>query len=191
MDEDVTKPRRVCAVLWLGVLATALGGFVSPMLYITAFLGAFMMMVMTVMTSRIRRDEQLRHPLAYRLAAGTLLVVTLVGVAIGLWPGARDTSQLLAVLFGIVALLAYRAFVARGPSHAMFVVAVTMFLWIPFAFLSLLGCHRPGYVTPWSTTASLQVLQIMVLMLPVLAVAALLAFAPRKPGELPHAVLVQ
>jgi hypothetical protein len=183
MDDGIRGKRRLCAALWMFVLAVALGSyaFQAPRAGLLAFVSAIVVSAMTVIMSKPTRDERLERPLTYRIAAGALLALSLAGGVLALVPRASEKSQILGVFFLIVSVIAHRALVAKGPGRALFGVVVLMWTWLPFVFVTLLGC-KCGYdrMVHWSEVASTGLVRGLVLMLPVLAIAALLAFAPRR-----------
>jgi hypothetical protein len=182
-------PRQLCAVLWLVLLAIGLLSYVYANLAPIVFFGSFALMFVTVRLSRVTSREVCTMPVAYRGAIAILLATALLGVVLGLLPAARDTSKVLAILFGVVSLLSYRALVARGPSAAIAAVAIILVLWFPFAFLALFGCHPRGG-TPWTTIATMRCLVATMLLLPITASITLLSFTPRQ-SELPDARLLR
>ena len=182
MDDDVRNPRRVGALLWFGVLVIALGSFVfeSSTAGQAGFVCAIVVSFVSVAMARPTREERLVRPVGYRIAIGALLVVALAGASVGLVPHASGPSQLLGVYFGIVAVLAYRALVARGPRRAIIVVVIAMWTWLPFLLVTLVGCRRFAPAPHWSELASLELLRLLIMMLPVVAIAALLGWVPRR-----------
>ena len=194
MDESLRTRRTVCAALWLVVLLAAvlgLGGG-DGALILLAWLAALVLTVATVGLARLSRDEVLFHPHAYRVMAGLLFGLALAGAALALVPDATDTSQLFGVWFGVMAICTYRAVLARGPRAAMMAVAIGVCSWLPFAFVTLVGCkcRRFAYVVHWSELATHEVVKLLLLALPVLAVGALLGFRPRA-DTLPPARALQ
>ena len=193
-DDDVLGTRRVCGWLWMFVLLAAVAATVvgNGRAQFLAFGLAVMMTIGTAVMGKLTRDERLVHPVAYRIAAGALLAVALAGVVLALVPHASEVSRLAGVFFGLVSLLAYRAVVARGPRTAMFTVVIVMWAWLPVGFLALVGCKWPHYVRvpPWTQVATWLTLRASLLLLPVLAGAALLAFAPRR-DSMPDAHVVR
>lgn len=178
---DVRPARWTCAVCWLVVLGLALMAFfVEPGFAMIAFFGALVLMAVTVWAARVTREEVCTMPFAYRGVMATLFAVALGGVIIGVLPDTRDTSQLLAILFGVVALLAYRGLVSRGPRAAIVAVAIILVLWLPFGFLALFGSHHPHKVPPWTTVASLRCLAMILVLLPATAAVTLFSFRPRS-----------
>src|SRR5262245_37387529 len=124
--DPATTTRRTFAALWLGVLAAGVGGVVGhnhPLLLCT-WLASVLIMIGTAATARLGKDEHLVHTRPYRLVAGALLVVALAGSVLGFVPGASDASQLYAVFFMPIAVLAYRSVVARGASSAVGTAAI-------------------------------------------------------------------
>jgi len=185
-DGDLVRSGRwICASLWMLVLAAALAGMLlgNGRGQLIAFVAAVVVTIVTAVMAKLARDERLAYPVAYRIAAGALLAVALAGVVLALVPHASEASRIAGVFFGLVSLLAYRAVVARGPRTAMFTVVIAMWAWLPIGFITLIGCKcGPHFVrVPHATEVATWVtLRVLLLLLPVLAGAALLAFAPRR-----------
>jgi hypothetical protein len=185
MDDDVRVSRLFCAALWMFVFVLALASILldAPRAGLGAFGFAVVVSFVTIAMSKLSREQQLVHPVAYRIATIGVLAVALAGVVFALVPGASKMSHLFGVFFGLVAILAYRAVVARGPTRAMVAVVVAMWTWLPFMFLTLIGCrYRYAKFEPaphWTEVSSSMTLRVLLLMLPVLATAALLSFARR------------
>lgn len=188
MDEILHR-RRFCAALWLCVFGAAAAGAVigDGRASLAAFGLAVLASLLTVVMAKPGHDERLMVPVGYRVATGAVLGAALAGAALALLPGACEASKVTGVFFGLAAVLAYRAVVARGPRAAVVAVIVAMWSWIPFAFVAFCGC-RGGYrgAARWSEIASSVTLHAFLLLLPIAAAAALLAFAPRR-DELPDA----
>ena len=89
------------------------------------------------------------------------------------------SSEVIGVFFGLTSILAYRCIVTRGPRAALVTVVLAMWAWLPPAVVAFTGC-RYRYVTPWTETASAHALWIVLLLLPLLAIAALVSFGPRR-----------
>jgi hypothetical protein len=197
MTDDAASGRRLCAVLWGCLVAFALAGFHvrSGSLLILAWFGSVAMIIISVVTARTRAEERLVQPRAYRAIAATLFAVMVAGVVVGLLPGAPEMSQLGAVYFGLIGVLAYRALVARRPGPALSTAFVAIVTWLPVAFVRAVGHHRlpPGYgprVIAWQEHATGALVKASVLLLGVLVAAALVAFVPRR-DELPDARVVR
>ena len=195
MDDGVRNSRRLCAAFWVLVLAAAVGGFLlhDARLGVIAFASAVVVSFLTVIVSKLARDERLERPLAYRIAAGAVLAVSLAGVVCALVSHASDRSQIYGVFFGLVAFLSYRALVARGPRRAVFAVVIAMWTWLPFIVVTLIGCkcgRRFERIPHWTESASTDVLRVLVMLMPVLAIAALVAFVPRR-DEVPDMRVVR
>lgn len=188
---DVTRSRRLGAAFWMVVFAAALGSVVleAPRLGLFAFAAAVVVSLATVVMSKLSREERVVQPVTYRIVAGVTLVTALAGGTIALMPRASEPSQMLGVFFALTAFLAYRALVARGPRCAMLAVVTAMWLWIPFFAVTVIGRYQraPHH---WSELASTDVLRVLLLLLPVLAIAALLGFTPRR-DELPDMRVVR
>jgi hypothetical protein len=181
--EETRSSRGFCAALWGFVLA--FGGvatmFSDTMGVTLSVLAAFIATLLTLGMGKPTINERLDRPRLYRAVTGAFLAIALFGVVLAAVPGANDTTKVLAVYFGLVALLAYRAVVSSGPRAAVVAVTLAMITLAPIGFVSLLtcGCRRDYQPPPWTEAASLYTLEVMLLMLPVLAIAALLAFRPR------------
>ncbi len=182
--DDLRRSRLLCAWFWVVVLVAAAIAFVAqqPTTALFAFTTAVVVSLLTVVMSKLSREEQLVQPVAYRIAVGALLFIAVAGGVIALLPGVSDASLVYGAFFALVAVLAYRALVAPGPSRAIATVVIAMWTWIPFAAVTLIGCRRydPHEPPHWSELASMTLLRLALLLLPVVAVAGLLAFVPRR-----------
>jgi len=195
---DDAAGRRLCAVLWGCLVAFAFAGFHvhSGSLLILAWFGSVAMIIISVATARTARDaERLVQPRAYRTVAGSLFAVMVAGVVIGLLPGAPEMSQLGALYFGLLGVLAYRALVAKRPGPALSTTFVAIVTWLPVAFVRAVGHHKlpPGYpprVIAWQEQATGALVTASILLLGVLVAVALVAFVPRS-DELPDARVVR
>lgn len=187
--------RQVCAVLWGVLVALALAGMLAGTYGVVAlaWLGAVALLFITVIGTRPARVARLVEPYAYRGAATVLLAVNVAGVVLGCLPGATETSRLLALYFGLIGVFGYRALVASRPGPALLTVTITLFAWLPAAFVAAVsgGCKRPYYhrVIPLTEHASVALCHAAVLLVGVLAAAAVAGFAPRT-DELPDARIV-
>jgi len=181
-SEQIRGARRFCAVLWAFVLAFALAAtvFQDPRGLALCFIAAVVTSFLTVGMCKLTRDERLARPAMYRVTSAVLLGAALCGIAIAFVPRGSDTSRVTAVFFGIAAFLAYRCVVTRGPAAALWTVVLAMWTWIPFVFVTLVGCGRYRRVPHWTEIASLQSMRVVLLLLPVLAIAALVSFTPRR-----------
>src|SRR5687767_2471388 len=183
-------PRQVCAVLWLLLAICALigGAAEEGQMVLVAWVGAIVMLLVTVILVRPKTEERLARPLPYRVVSGLLLALALTGGVLALVPDASEASQAYGVFFALIAVVVYRAVIARGASTAMRTLALAMFLFLPFVVVANIGCKCGRYSEPehWSAGASSLVLQVFLFALPVLVACALLAFAPRT-DELPEA----
>jgi len=195
MPDALAFRRRVCAVMWGLLVAFALAGLLvhNYALVGLTWIGAVALLFITVAGTRPARVARLVEPFAYRGAATTLLAVNVAGVTLGCLPGATETSQLLALYFGLIGVFGYRALVANRPGPALLTVAIALFSWLPAAFLAALtcGCKNPHYhrEIPLTEHASIALCHAAVLLVGVLAAAALAGFEPRA-DELPDARLV-
>jgi hypothetical protein len=182
--------RLVCAACWLLSLAFALLGYglEDGGITLLAWGAAVVMTLVTFAAVKPGRDEHLVHPLAYRAVVGLVLGLALAGCVLALLPDASEDSQAFGVYFGVAALLVYRVLVARGSRRAIMAILVLSWTWIPFLVVTSVGCACGRYARPehWTEDASEAVLAVFLFALPVLAVAALLAFRARR-GELPEA----
>jgi hypothetical protein len=178
----VNHRRSRCAVGWAGVTALATFGVLAdqPGWVLLAWAAALVLMVVTRPAARPGAEESLERPRVYRAAAALLLVVAGAGVVLGLLPDASGWSRWFAPFFGLVALLAYRAVVARGPRPAMLAATVSFWTWLPFGFVTLLGCKEPPFApSHWTEAASQLTLTVTLLSLGLVAAAALASF--RRP----------
>lgn len=175
--------RRIVAVLWVLVAAVAAVGHVwgVPLAIVGAWFGALVVLGGSGSSVQARRDERLERPRLYRVTAAVAFVVPLAGALLAVVPGHDDLVALFAAYFAIVALLQYRALVARGPRAAPLAMCVAVLLWIPFCFpLMFVGCKCGGYVPPprhWTHDAVPVVLLATLLLDAVLCAAAVVSFA--------------
>lgn len=194
LAEETQSSRRFCAVLWgfvfaFGGVATA---FSDPMGVTLSILAAFVATLLTLGMGKPTINERLDRPHLYRAVTGTFLAVALFGVVLGVLPHANDTTKTLAMYFGLVALLAYRALVATGPRAALVAVTLAMITLAPVALVSFVtfGCRYDAPRPTWTAAASVYTLEAVLLLLPALAIAALLAFRPRH-DFMPDALLLR
>jgi hypothetical protein len=104
-------------------------------------------------------------------------------------PHHADWSTLLAPYFVLVAWLAYRALVARGPRPAMLAMTVSMTAWLPFMIFLGMGCKCMHYTPPpphWTETMSWLALLATQLMNALTVAASLVAFV-RRTEDVPEA----
>jgi hypothetical protein len=182
--DSVVARRRWCGALWASTLAMGIGAFLvraGPLMLLAWCVGVALSLL-TAFGVKLSSDEQSIQRGPYRLIAGALLVVSLAGCVLGLVPDASEISQFFAVFFATVACLAYRALRSRGPRAAVVAVFITLWSWLPFAVLPLMGCRRPGAfirVPHWTETASYAAMPVSLFLVVALATAALFAFRPR------------
>ncbi len=192
--DKVASRREWYASLWgadllVGILASA-GGAMSVVAW--TWLISLGLLVATVWRCNLRRDERLIWPRSFRWVAHVMVAVAVVGVALAAMPHAVRGTQWLAPFFAMIAALAWRAAVARGPSAVFLTVTVTLFTWVPFMLpLTIKGCRRPLHFEPpppphWTEPAMFAALHITILLAGLLAIAALVSFRPRT-DELPDA----
>lgn len=153
------------------------------------------MLLVTGRSLKRADSETLMWPLAYRAAAGALLALAIAGALLATVPEASGISSLFAAYFLVIALLAYRAFVARRPITAVSVAAATQLLALPFGFLAALasmGCKCGHYYrpSPWTDRATMLAwLGSELLALSLMAIAPV-AFRPRD-ERVPEARIVR
>jgi hypothetical protein len=187
--------RHLCAVMWGLLVVFALAGMLAQNLALLAlvWMGAVAVLVITVIGMRPARVARLAEPYAYRGVATVLFAVNVAGVVLGLVPGATETSQLLALYFGLIGVFGYRALVANRPGPALLTVTLALFAWLPAAFVAAVSCsgHNPYYhrVIPLTEHASVALCHAAILLVGVLAAAAVAGFAPRT-DALPDARLL-
>jgi hypothetical protein len=192
MDE-VASRREWYASLWgadllVGILASA-GDAMSVVAW--TWLTSLGLLIATMWRTNLRRDERLIWPRSFRWVAHAMVAVAVLGVALAAVPHAARGTQWLAPFFAMIAALAWRSAVARGPSAVFLTVTVTLVTWVPFMLpLAIKCCRRRPHVEPppphWTEPAMFAALQITVLLAGLLAIAALVAFRPRT-DELPDA----
>lgn len=190
--DDVASRREWYASLWaadllVGILATA-GDAMSVVAW--TWLGSLGLLVATVWRTKLRRDERLVWPRSFRWVAHAMVAVAVFGVALAAMPHAAVGTGWLAPFFAMIAALAWRAAVARGPSAVFLTVAVTLFAWVPFMVpFTFKGCRRPHFEPPpphWTEHAMFAALHVTLLLAALLAIAALVSFRPRT-DDLPDA----
>ncbi len=185
MDDSVIRRRRFCAWVWiaLGALGVQSRFGDAPELIIYAWFGALAMTLITVASCRLADEQRLVRPRLYRAASIALLAVALEGVAFGFVPDASELSHLMAVYFGLIAVLAYRAVVARGPGASLLATTLGLVCWLPIGMITMMGCKCGAArfrVPHWTEAATWTGLQVTLLLLVLATAAALVAFAPRK-----------
>ena len=148
-------------------------------------------------SSRVTRgatDERLDLRLAYHVAAAAALAIPLVGALFAAVPGHSAVTTIFAGYFGLVALVGYRAVVARGPRRALAVVTITHLMAVPFLFVAAIasmGCKCGRWrEPPWTDRATLLACLLAMLFAMILAAVALIAFHPRDEG-MPEARLAR
>jgi hypothetical protein len=186
--------RVVLAVLWACVLAasfaaTLRGNSEGRGL---AFLAAVALSLGTVLGARLSPDERLAHPIGYRVTALVVLAVAVAGIALAFVPGTSHASKVTAVFFGVVALLAYRCAITRGTRAPLVTTFLATWASVPAAFVAfgIFQCYRHlTWTERWTEHTSLRLMWLLLLLLPLLAIAALTSFHPR--GPLPDARVVR
>jgi hypothetical protein len=185
--------RQVLAFLWATALMLGFGSLLAaqPHMILFSMLATGILMPFTISVGKPSRNERIVRSGVYRVAWIVTLVAALCGVAFGLVPGAIDTSKVMAVYFGVVAIVSYTALVARGPSAAMVATMISLVLWIPFVFITLMGCgcgsrDEAEYVPHWTGEASIAALTLVIFFVMVSLIATLVAFVPRD-DQLPDA----
>jgi hypothetical protein len=185
--------RRWLAAVWIVLAATAAVGHVAdvPLAIVGAWFGALLMLGGTGSTAKAQADERLERPRTYRTVAAIGFAIPL-GAALLTWvPHHADWTTILSPYFVLVAWLAYRAVVARGPRPAMLAMTVSLFAWLPFMVLMCIGCKCARYDPPpphWTETVSWLALLATQLMNGLTVAAALISFA-RRTEEVPEARL--
>src|SRR6185503_610615 len=132
--DDVASRREWYASLWgadllVGILASA-GDAMNVVAW--TWLTSLGLLVATVWRTNLRRDERLVWPRSFRWVAHAMVAVAVFGVALAAMPHAARGTQWLAPLFAMIAALAWRAAVARGPSAVFLTVSATVIAWVPF-----------------------------------------------------------
>lgn len=195
MHDRIRGNRQLCAALWGCLFVLAFMGVVleAGQPASIALVGSLIVSLLTLSLAKFEPEEALVYPRLYRAVAGAWLAVSLGGVVLGLLPSASEASRFFAVYFGAVSFVAYRAVVARGPRRAVSGVVISILLWFPLVlFLFSQNSAREHEPPPnWTENATFLVLQMFVLVLPVVAAAALVAFMPRQDQELPRAAVVR
>src|SRR5881628_3035910 len=134
--------RRVLAVAWIVLVAVAAAGHVagSGVALAGAWFGALLLLAGSGSTVKAQHDERLELPRLYRGVAAVGFAIPL-GAALLTWvPHHSEWSTVLSLYFFIIAWLAYRALVARGPRAAPVALAVSLLTWLPFTVLLCMGC---------------------------------------------------
>lgn len=185
--------RSWLAAMWFVLVATAAIGHLAdvPLAIVGAWFGALLMLGGTGSTAKAQPEERLERPRAYRAVAAIAFAIPL-GAALLTWvPHHADWSTLLAPYFVLVAWLAYRALVARGPRPAMLAMTVSMTAWLPFMIFLGMGCkcHRFDPPPPhWTEDVSWLALLATQLMNGLTVAASLVSFA-RRTEDVPEARL--
>ena len=189
------EARRACAFVWSILVAAALLSWAgeAPLGAVAVWLIALPVIFFTSRAMRGAVDERLDLPTGYHAAAAAALVVPVAGALLAVVPGHSDLSSLFAVYFVAIAMLAYRALVARGPRGALATLTGAQLLGIPFVFLCALfsmGCKCGHYrEPPWTDRWTLITFALTQLFAMIAAGVAPIAFHPRDEA-MPEARLV-
>jgi hypothetical protein len=198
--ETVKDPNRlrtvrvVFAVLWACVLAAAVVATVrgNSQGRGLAFLAEVALSLGTVLGAKLSPDERLAHRIGYRVAALVVLAVAVAGISLAFVPGTSHASKVAAVFFGVVALLAYRCAITRGTRAPLVTTFLVTWASVPVAFVAfgVFKCYRHlTWTERWTEHTSLKLMWLLLLLLPLLAIAALTSFRPR--GPLPDARVIR
>jgi hypothetical protein len=187
------KARRVCAGIWLSLVAVALLGDLGdqPIVIVFAWFGGLLMLGGTGSTIRAEATERLERPRLYRAVAAVAFVIPMATALLVELPTHSAWTTILAPYFAIVAWLQYRALVARGPRPALVAMCVSLLLWLPEMLFLGMGCKCGHYIAPpvhWTEPVTWAALIVSQLVNAVLAATALVSFA-RRTEELPEARL--
>jgi hypothetical protein len=127
------------------------------------WLVGLLLLLLTVATCSLAGRHRLIRPQSYRVVAGGLLATSFGGAALGGLPHSSGDSKVLAVYFGVMAALAYAALRARGPGRALLASLIGLIGWLPFAFVTLVGCKFPTRLAPhWREPMTWSVLQLAI-----------------------------
>jgi len=187
-ETTVIRHRTAASIAWC-VIATCvlLSGLSSiPQLAMATWFGTLVVLLVTGRLDKTMKEEQLVRSRAYHAVAGGVFGIAIVGCVLGMLPMSSERSQLLAVFFGIVALLAYRVLVARGPKPTMLLVASTSFAWLPAALVMMVTCKCGHHETDWTESASRSLFVTLLVAICGLVAVTLLAFR-RRTTDLPDA----
>ena len=176
--------RRVLAIAWLLLVATALIGRLAhePLAIACAWALAILLVPFTTGFGETAADERLELPLAYRAVAAVGFALPLGGALLVEAHDASGESYLFAPYFILMALLGYRVLVARGPRRVMRTMVASLLLWPPLAVFLAMGCRIHGWVAPpphWTEVATENLLLLTQVVNGAVCAVALLAFAPR------------
>jgi hypothetical protein len=185
--------RRWLAAAWVLVVATAAIAHVAdlPRALVGAWFGALILAGGSGSTVKAERLERLELPRLYRGVAAIAFAIPL-GAALLTWvPHHSEWSTVLSPYFVLVAWLAYRALVARGPRPAMLALTISMLAWLPLMIFLGMGCRCGHYVAPpvhWTETMSWLALLGTQLMNGLTVATSLVSFV-RRTDEMPEARL--
>ncbi len=186
LETTVIQQRVASSIAWCLVAGCVLVSGVTgiPQLAIATWVVALGVLLLTNRRFHAMSEEQLVRSRAYRAAAGGLFGLALAGCVMGMLPGASERGQLLAVFFGITAILSYRALVARGPKPTILLVAITSFTWAPAAMILLITCKCGHHEANGLETASHALFVGVLVLTSALLAIALVAFR-RRSSDLP------
>ena len=177
--EETRSARRFCSVLWGFVFASPSRGLFSDGMGLTlSIIGAFITTLLTLSMGKPTINERLERPRLYRFATGLPRRCRAFGIAIAAMPAATESSQILAVYFGLVAVPAIAPLVSRGAAAVFALRSLAMVLAAPVRDPRArdLRCRTSA---AWTEAASAYTLGSLLLALPVLAIVALVSFGPR------------
>lgn len=186
LETTVIRQRARSSIAWWvvahGVLLSGLTGL--PQLAIATWVITLGVLLVTGRMHHAMNEEQLVRSAAYRAAAGGVFGVASAGCVMGMLPASSERSQLLAIFFGVTALLAYRALVARGPKPTMLLVAITSFTWSPAALVLLVTCKCGHHLRDWTEITSHALFVALLVAISGLVAITLVAFR-RRTSDLP------
>ena len=177
--------RRACALVWslLVVLGLVSWFGAAPMAILVIWLVALPTIFFTSRATRDAHDERLDLSVAYRTAAAAAFAVPVGGALLAAVPGHSGLSTIFVPYFGLVAFLAYRALVARGPRRALAALTAAQLVSVPFLFLGALGslgCKCGHWrEPPWTDRWTFVLCFATQLFAMIAAGVALIAFSPR------------
>ena len=185
---DPVRRRRSASVAWFAIAACVLIAVLGqlPLLAMATWVAALIAVLFT--NRHVTNDEHLVRPRAHYVISGAVLGVALAGAVMGMLPAATDKSQLLAVFFGVTAILAYRVLVAGGARPVMWLVGVTSFTWLPSAVVLLVGCKCGRREANWPELATHALFLSVLVLIALLVAISLIAFE-RRTTDLPDATL--
>jgi hypothetical protein len=182
MYDRICATRHLFAMLWLAVFSLGAMSAVldAPEFAGLSLLGFVFVALLTLSLGKLEAEESLAWPLAYRVIVGAWFGLALCGALLGLVPGSSEASRFFGVYFGVVAVLAYRAILARGPRHAVNAAVISVLLWFPMLVFLMRGERGMEGATHWSEPTTLVMLQVFMLVLPIIGATTVVAFKPRQ-----------